>query len=75
MSHYPDAELNQSLPYPNIMSSAWLGNDKYKVLSHRFDSPSVQTRAFEAHDLSKQEMDAQAIRPSRLVWEYLVVSG
>ena len=41
-SRYPDTEPTGSYPFL-IMPSDWLGSDKYKSLSHWFDSTRVQT--------------------------------
>ena len=47
-SHYPNTEPTH--PWPIVMMpSAWLGNDKYRFLSHWFDSTKAQTSKIQIH--------------------------
>ena len=47
---YPDIKLT-SPGLISIMSSAWLGSEKYQSLSHWFDSPRVRTCVSESPNL------------------------
>ena len=65
-SHYPYTELTSPC-HILIMPSVWLGNDKYALLSHRFDSMRVRTQGFEFHNLPRWKTNAQLIWPLRLL--------
>ena len=56
-THYPDTEPTSRSPVL-IMPSVWLGTDKYKFLSHWFDSTrrichSERTRTIGAEDVGR----------------------
>ena len=65
--YYSDTEPASHCPIL-IMSGAWLVSKKYQFLSHWFFSTKIQS-----HILPKPDIDAQLIRPSRLMeWACIV---
>ena len=69
-SQYPDTEPTSPCPIL-VKPDAWLRSNKYKLLSHWFDSTMVWIHWFESHDLPKPKTNKPTTYNDIGVFAYL----